>query len=207
MSCGLEGYVAVEGCAGLDNRVWGPVLVRLFSISLCVSLLYQSVASSPHPSLRLAYLQVLLRMCEPFMGPNCQKAWPRLDPKYVSDPAARAGLALDETRLASTEPEVAAWVATWKNPSGGAEEERKRITVLGPSGQPAKPIGQYHFITDVFFMTARCLGIGYAKSIDNLKSFSRRLRSYEDAIADLENQLRRYPSIVVVCLVDYECTS
>ena len=131
-------------------------------------------------------LQVLLRMCEPFMGMHSHKAWPRLEPRYLSDPEARASLALDETRVAATEPEVAAWLATWR-PAGAQGDQ------AAAGAGPAPTTSGYHFIADVFFMTARSLGVGYAKTIDNLKSFGRRLQNYEDAVAELEGQLQRMP--------------
>lgn len=143
-------------------------------------------ASLAHHPVCPPTLQVLLRMCEPFMGMHSHKAWPRLEPRYLSDPEARASLALDETRVAATEPEVAAWLATWR-PAGAQGDQ------AAAGAGPAPTTSGYHFIADVFFMTARSLGVGYAKTIDNLKSFGRRLQNYEDAVAELEGQLQRMP--------------
>jgi ubiquitin conjugation factor E4 B len=99
---------------------------------------------------------VCLRLCEPFLDPASGKAWPRLDARHASDPAARFRALPDDTRLGAEAAEVAAW---------GAEHA---------------PLGGYHFICEVFFAAAAALRLGPRKAAENLQELGRRASHYEE---------------------------
>ncbi|PRW05883.1 putative ubiquitin conjugation factor E4 [Chlorella sorokiniana] len=107
---------------------------------------------------------VLLRCCDPFVDPASGKAWGKLDVRYACDPAARLKHSPDDTRLAATSEEVAAWFAE--------------------AGPPAD--GKYHFICECFFMAARALQLGVVQCLEARQDLARWLRNYQEDIEVLE---------------------
>ncbi|KDD71848.1 hypothetical protein H632_c4296p0, partial [Helicosporidium sp. ATCC 50920] len=153
----------------------------------------------------LNLLGVLLRLCAPFLDVHGDKAWGKLLAAYVLDPAARVPHAPGETRLAATEAEVVAWgeelsrgaEAGGGAETGGAETRGEEIAEAAEAGGSKGAAGlkgaeqgkdspsatsprAYHFMCEAFFMTARCLGLGYVRVLDGLRHLNRRAGSYED---------------------------
>lgn len=85
--------------------------------------------------------------------------------------------------MAATGEEVRAWATEWADVS----HSRDKAGAAGPSPTPTAP--KYHFMCDAFFLMARCLGLGYAKCIENLRSLGRRVSDYENALTELEAHL------------------
>lgn len=101
---------------------------------------------------------VLLKMCDPFMDPMSGKAWPRLDARYASDPAARGRCFEDDTRIGATSEAVTSWIST------NSSTEK------------------YHFICECFFLTAMALRLGFSKALETCSSLARQAQHYaEDA--------------------------
>lgn len=101
---------------------------------------------------------VCLRLCRPFLDPVQGKAWPRLDPRYPSDPQARGRSFNDDTRLGATHDEVGKWISD-----------------VGSSPS-------YHFICESFFLCALSLRLGMCKATESLQNVARSAQHYaEDA--------------------------
>lgn len=116
---------------------------------------------------------VMLQLCEPFMDPLTGKAWPRLDARYVSDPAARTPCSLEITRLGADSEAVRGWAG-----AGGS----------GGSGAP------YHFICECFFMTTQALRLGLLKTMEFMRSMGRAVQHYQEDLATAEAALQANPS-------------
>jgi ubiquitin conjugation factor E4 B len=136
---------------------------------------------------------VMLKLCEPFIDPSSGKAWQRLDVAYVTMGDGRVDFK-EDTKLGVSSEEEAGWV------------ERRKAS-LGSSG--ASSGGNYHFIADCFFMTARAMHIGIVKVMGESKQqamdmhrLQRDLRELEGAQSSttpgtpqasmLEERIRRY---------------
>ena len=121
----------------------------------------------------LNVVAVLLKMCEPFMDPATGKAWPRLDPRYVSDPLARGRCFEDDTRLGATSQAVAEW---WHASAGGSGTSGD-----GTTNSNTNTV-KYHFICECFFLTSMALRLGFAKSLETCSNVARSAHHYaEDA--------------------------
>lgn len=119
------------------------------------------ISKASSDSFILNFGAVLLELARPFIDPRSGKAWLRLDSGYASDPSISwASCFEDDTRLGMSNDELQSWLSSWKSRIDGSNAE-------------------YHFICEVFFMTAMALRMGYVKSFEIVESLVRQADSVE----------------------------
>jgi ubiquitin conjugation factor E4 B len=123
--------------------------------------MHPDIAKASSDSFIVNFGAVLLELARPFIDPRSGRAWLRLDSRYASDPTiAWASCFEEDTRLGMSNDELQNWVSRW-------------LVGLGDNKV------EYHFICEVFFMTAMALRMGYVKSFETVEGLARQAESVE----------------------------
>ncbi|CAN1248441.1 Probable ubiquitin conjugation factor E4 [Linum perenne] len=143
---------------------------------------------------------VMLRLCEPFLDPNCTKI-DKIDPEYVfySNRLDLSGL----TALHASSEEVAEWIKN-NNPrkadtnSDLGDTENRLVQSHGTSGVKSGTTGgskaSYTFICECFFMTTRVLNLGMLKAFSDFKHLVQDISRSEDTLSTLKALQEQAPS-------------
>lgn len=128
---------------------------------------------------------VLLLFCEPFLKPDFKKMH-MVDPRYCLAP--RLDMSRD-TRLSATDEDLKKWKEEVEGAQAASdtplpvrfvpnwpEEDLKNCTEAFPHMMSSTRI-PYHFITESFFLTLRCMHIGIVRAITMYSSICRQLQN------------------------------
>jgi len=142
---------------------------------------------------------VLLLFCEPFLKPDFKKM-NHVDKRYCMAP--RIDMSRD-TRLMATEEDLKKWKEEVEEEDAVELEKAgktaaMRFTPNWPEAELAKTrekhanmmshsVPQFHFITESFFLTMRCMHLGIVRS---LTQYNRLLRELQTMMSDGEDQAR-----------------
>lgn len=116
---------------------------------------------------------VMLGLCEPFMDPSSARV-ALIDASYFLSPACRVDVSND-TRLAATSDEIAAWCD---------RDHPARVVVAESFGT----------VTEFFFLTARCLHVGPMALFARMDSMYRELHEVQGQLRELEQMMADAPA-------------
>ncbi|KAK3246538.1 hypothetical protein CYMTET_43927, partial [Cymbomonas tetramitiformis] len=148
---------------------------------------------------------VMLKFCGPFLDPTSGRM-ERICPTYVQDDSGGRLDLKEVTKVAASLDEASAWVDK-RNASriadlqaSAALIERQELeragvapgTVALSTASSSKPKEDYHFICECYFLTARCMHLGYIKIILELKECDKGLRELHRHQQELERVRSMY---------------